>query len=283
MRLMLRLINYLNKTMEGGIEKQNIKQEDSSEILERPLSPEMLEKVMKKVKDINETGTAYTGLGGIHGELNRKLLLRKTLENGLLGYKLPPVRNRRFTKEQWLEDTRDTRKGVGPGSAIWFHIVGRGDSDKVRPYDYGEDGLAVSIVFDLSHFKEISGYDFKDSTEPAKLRSVKTFQGVGPPLSDGYEEYNLFSRVAPRFFTGICVGILEKGQPQNDQHVIEHRINEIVVEMREMLTSKPESLLPIYDYSGNLLWPKQMTYEEVKRLVEERRGADSFNAGGTNQ
>ena len=32
----------------------------------------------------------------------------------------------------------------------------------------------------------------------------------------------------------------------------------------------PELILPIYDSKGNLLWPKQMSHEEVKKFVTER-------------
>lgn len=40
--------------------------------------------------------------------------------------------------------------------------------------------------------------------------------------------------------------------------------------MLELYKGKSEFLIPIYSVEGNLLWPKQMTYEEVKRFVSEK-------------
>ena len=31
----------------------------------------------------------------------------------------------------------------------------------------------------------------------------------------------------------------------------------------------PESLFPIYNQDGDLLWPKEMSYEKVKEFIEE--------------
>lgn len=43
----------------------------------------------------------------------------------------------------------------------------------------------------------------------------------------------------------------------------------IASKMIEIDKDKPQNLLPIYDSDGNLLWPKQMSYAEVKKFVEE--------------
>ena len=32
----------------------------------------------------------------------------------------------------------------------------------------------------------------------------------------------------------------------------------------------PDGALPIYDKDGNLLWPKEMSYKEVRKFVKER-------------
>jgi len=36
------------------------------------------------------------------------------------------------------------------------------------------------------------------------------------------------------------------------------------------VSKSSKRLLPVYDVCGNLWWPKQMSYEEVKKFVEER-------------
>ena len=48
------------------------------------------------------------------------------------------------------------------------------------------------------------------------------------------------------------------------------RAQEIATIMQEEYKNKQELNLPIYDVDGNLYWPKQMTYEEVKKFVAER-------------
>ena len=40
---------------------------------------------------------------------------------------------------------------------------------------------------------------------------------------------------------------------------------------------KLDRLVPIYDKQGNLLWPKQMSYEEVKEFVAQCDAKDSEN------
>ncbi len=45
--------------------------------------------------------------------------------------------------------------------------------------------------------------------------------------------------------------------------------------MLEQNKDKPERLLPVYDAFGNLHWPKQMPYEEVKEFVEKRDMVDA--------
>ncbi len=40
--------------------------------------------------------------------------------------------------------------------------------------------------------------------------------------------------------------------------------------MVENAKANQRMLLPVYRSNGNLLWPKQMTYKEVKAFVAER-------------
>ena len=46
--------------------------------------------------------------------------------------------------------------------------------------------------------------------------------------------------------------------------------NWITNKMTSLFKSQPELSRPIYDINGNLLWPRQMTHEEVRQFVAER-------------
>jgi hypothetical protein len=55
--------------------------------------------------------------------------------------------------------------------------------------------------------------------------------------------------------------------------------------MLDVFKDRANLLLPIYDLVGNLLWPKQMSYEEVKKFVAERdknAGTEETNFGTAN-
>ena len=47
-------------------------------------------------------------------------------------------------------------------------------------------------------------------------------------------------------------------------------LSKLIAIMGNAFKDDKEKLLPVYDAVGNLLWPKQMNYEEVKNFVEER-------------
>ncbi|MEX0999930.1 MAG: hypothetical protein WD000_08235 [Thermodesulfobacteriota bacterium] len=55
---------------------------------------------------------------------------------------------------------------------------------------------------------------------------------------------------------------------------------EIEKVQRNLYQSKPEYLKPIYDQKGNLLWPKQMSHEEVQKFVFERDAEKSGSDEG---
>lgn len=71
---------------------------------------------------------------------------------------------------------------------------------------------------------------------------------------------------------------LERILKSNDYAMVEEIIQQKKVELAKKISDevikankgKPKNLLPIYDFDGNLLWPKQMSYEEVKKFVAEK-------------
>ena len=50
----------------------------------------------------------------------------------------------------------------------------------------------------------------------------------------------------------------------------EKQMEEVVDAMKTANSNKPELWLPIYDFAGNLRWPKKMSYEEVKKIVSNK-------------
>lgn len=115
----------------------------------------------------------------------------------------------------------------------------------------------------------------------------------------------LSHRVAPRYFTGIVIkpfrSMLEEEIHQelqnrtnrygyysasdkkdflsyaNLERIEDERSDELLKEakriaelMKKVSKGKINLLVPIYDVHGNLLWPKQMSYEEVKKIVTGR-------------
>lgn len=44
---------------------------------------------------------------------------------------------------------------------------------------------------------------------------------------------------------------------------------EIIRDMVEACKDHPENIVPIYDGSGNLIWPKEMSYEEIAKMKEK--------------
>ena len=53
----------------------------------------------------------------------------------------------------------------------------------------------------------------------------------------------------------------------------------VILAMMQENLKRPELNVPIYDRRGNLIWPKQMSHEEVKKFVAERDNAKNIDPG----
>jgi hypothetical protein len=130
----------------------------------------------------------------------------------------------------------------------------------------------------------------------------------GMPVPDQESGFILSYRVSSRFFQGLVLcpyrtrtesevreevkkiefrndqewrdsisiirdGRLEERNPEN----IQRQAEEAAVKMMIGCKDKLDRLVPIYDKQGNLLWPKQMSYEEVKEFVAQCDAKDSEN------
>jgi hypothetical protein len=181
-------------------------------------------------------------------------------------------------------------------------------SEKKRKSEIGNTNYmssdAIAILFDLSGYKEIepsSGdYDnkknltyrtnsptftkvfdeLKEKYPDLKLgddrlknyfpygKNGEGFDDQGLPLVETEYGFRLSPRVPPRRFSGIVFEMEKLDHSLASEDELSRRSEEIVSVMNE--STKKNSLLPIYDTNGNLLWPKKMSYEEVRKFVAER-------------
>lgn len=256
---------FEQKSPEGETKKEQI------------LTPEMEEAIMEKIQDIDAKGTAYTSiaLGFDLGGKDWKIKIKdfeKILQEGLLGSPYSSL-NEDFgfpvTKKSWKKNVKN-RKFPNPehDAVVYFNIVGRSlpdidiprrnDKTLISQTEYTRYPDAISIIFDTSSFKEeevIRAHGAIGSKKFYATGGRRNEEGKRmPTLEYGFV---LSYRVAPRFFQGIVVGFSDK-------------VEDVVSAMLKQYEHKPHLLLPIYDIQGNLLWPKPMRYEQVKKFIEER-------------
>jgi len=124
----------------------------------------------------------------------------------------------------------------------------------------------ISLVYSVIKFLKRKGIT---ETEARSMLAPKSeFLKSEEAIKEGFStregllksssEYGFFlnGRVAPRDFRGFFVSL---------------NADEVLKTQLSIYGSDPDQLLPIYDIDGNLLWPKQMNYEEVKKFAAERK------------
>lgn len=284
--------------------------EKFEETPERKLSPEEIERVMEKVQDLNQIGTAYSGTPFKN--------LKRILKEGLI-------------EDEYGEGTEEWKRLMKTDygrrtSVVHFNIVGRnaGGKDLVEQLNklkrtrisletlnsYAAIPDQISILFDLSKYKEVD-----PGTDELNLKAMgsRTFHSAkGSKYPDGlrYPEdeygFQLSYRVPPRYFRGIVFsepkGVLGEAEEVwlkrlkeykitwkdygdlvkrfMEPELMQNRAEQIYLDMKKIYRDKPELTVPIYDIYGNLYWPKQMTYEEVKEFVAEReRKKEELDSG----
>src|SRR3989344_3142581 len=199
---------------------QNLENIGEPKTPESELSPEVLEKVMAKVQDVNEKNTAVHSIRQ-HKVANKKEFtarlddLKKILQEGLLGQ---PYREKdTITKKEWAEYAR--KRG---DAFVFFNKVGY-DIDKLEDSDWiaGQHENPLAIIFNVEQFKsnEESEADYTRNTEPFKTKTYginsegRIIYKADPEPSDRKRTvvpfpemgYALTFRVAPRFFKGIVL------------------------------------------------------------------------------
>ncbi|MDO8581908.1 MAG: hypothetical protein Q7S16_03460 [bacterium] len=179
-------------------------------------------------------------------------------------------------------------RGKRPSNnVIHFNIVGRVAKSKRR---VGETQISysyrsrITILFDITHYRENDmksglGLENIGAEIPRKEYIISSVgQGtrerdpdtgrIDPTLTHGFL---LAPRIAPQLFRGVVVDVFnyEKGDD-----LLLSRVQGVVQSMRTAFKDKQELMLPIYHVNGNLLWPQQMSYEDVKKFVSERAKKD---------
>lgn len=259
------------------------------------LSPEAIEAIMAKVQDIDSPGLAY--------HLPNTGRLDSIFENGILGQE-KDAKEKPTNRRDWAKKVRKNKREV-----VFFNITGRGDKE-LDELSYGakssDTEIANSyyvrpnqnhnkyvILFNLSGFKEKEpNEDYRNERFQNKSREYRPDLLQSRHRIEGYEDwkdtgfdpekadkipfsristeygYFLSYRVAQRYFEGIAI------KPSGTE---EEQVKNMIAEsesvskmMLEKYKGKENLLIPIYDVHGNLLWPKQMNYEEVKKFVAER-------------
>ena len=246
--------------------------------IEKKLSPEIIELIMNKIQDIDQGELAYHVLTErenpkernsiiniekkLAGSLKNGLL---SISNGVLGGKegqdvlntiLPNRKDSPLPEEikdlpleqKWVHNVRKNKTGL-----VFFNLTGGWHKNQphaieIRESWYVQYQKSVVLLFELKEKdKKIIAME-RNSLYPGSSRGT-LHEEIG---------FALPYRVAPRRFNGIVINNC------NDERLIPM----VKGNMLEIYKDKPELMLPIYNMDGDLLWPKQMPYKEIKKLVE---------------
>ena len=170
----------LKKKVESGEAKYYGEAEKLTEMenKKQELSPEMIEKIMEKVHDINESGTAYSSLYPTNRSVKKmEIQLLSVLKDGVLGGQPSAPRE----KVEWTKALQS--KGKGPKAApVFFNIIGR--SRRTAP---GSDGGLEKFNEKYSTSSGPS-FGFQQHDDVTLLFDITKFKEVGLPLSKDFGE-----------------------------------------------------------------------------------------------
>ncbi len=316
---------------------------------ESELSPEVIERVMEKVQDVHQKGSAYHAITHSGDSSNRQKGFNENLErmhivfkNGLLGSmentkkpsftKLSLEEKEKATKEKWAKNLRTVsakeRKRMGESmiGGVFFSLSKPDVTPKNYIRDYGQVSDSIVVIFDYERVQkknksvyDIQGPEAGESTisfrvaprffngiafEPGKInvfsyeeqQIVDRFEELGTSLFGfsidnelSFKDINQYIAKSPGTSKEKeeFVQIADEVSKRNLMSKIEHywwgkygeapgeelkkkRAEEIARTMMAATKSDADLLVPVYDLDGNLWWPKQMSYDEVKRFVAER-------------
>jgi hypothetical protein len=244
---------------------------DDPEKPEFELTPEVENQIMAMVKDIVNGETPYTSVT----KLSDAARLKPIFAQGLLGVSRDRDKQDCIDSEKghrveiWKKYTRDKRN-----TEVNFNI---NYPDDINDPMSRMNEESIAITFDLSSYRDTSieyalnlprlhGFIPKAPTthktfrvnDPREIFRIQMRGGATgklyPSLDCGFV---IAHRIPPREFDGVMIPTAA-----NPQEFIS-AITAVYAEMNEPFA------LPIYNKAGNLLWPQQMTHEEVIKFVEE--------------
>lgn len=275
--------------------------------IEADLSPEIESVVMKKIQDIDTDGTAYSTIGAYARDLNttkltsnapaegaREEVFRSVMASGLLGF----VRQEQQGgsdislgddfKKIWAERMRD-KKSMDAPLNVYFNIIGTEEEkmkkgvSRMSQSNWAGKEDSISIIFNLRPFKKKSREEFDKG--PKQKTYLSSSMNVDDKVDTAYGHL-LHSRVPPKNFLGVVLGdhFSEMRRRRSFDYremtdeeaaatrflsdiVINKRVRRLVDAMKDACVGKPEMLVPVYDIHGNLLWPKRLAHEEVKKMA----------------
>ncbi|OGF51819.1 hypothetical protein A2739_01495 [Candidatus Giovannonibacteria bacterium RIFCSPHIGHO2_01_FULL_43_100] len=272
---------------------ENLENNPAPKSPESELSPEVLDGVMGKIDDIFEYGTAYTAITAQKNADPESVLgdngtLEKVLKHGVIGTSRSGEISSEETKPEpavWHRKLKEKKQVT-----VSFNIQGRSFrsgqihskttpprlhelylQEKEYHHFYNVWHRGISIVFDISNLKEIPPQYVHEKSHPkpfppktfgirgGRSHLVKTPDERGNLCTTIEYGFSLQSRISPRQIRGMILS------PQ-----YENQLSLVIDKIKKNYEETSENLIPAYNESGDLLWPKQMSYEEVKRFVAER-------------
>lgn len=287
---------------ESKMKEEKFEKELSPEAIEK-----IMEKVQDINKDGMAVHSVFR-LGGLNNEENRKTV-SDILKNGILGqdWDKPSSERETISKNNWAKAARHKKrlfvffnivdKDLNVGEKYrskpeWA----KGDIAKIEESPWLKNPNSIGIIFDTNTLK--GRIYAQNRSEPKKLKSryYDPWESQGTPSEEGY---TVTPRVKPNLFKGLVFRTSRPATQEEskymqrvDQEAHFWRINYQWTDERyafvesnddEIKTKRAEEiaqimirnmnekyLVPIYDVYGNLFWPEQMSYEEVKQFVEER-------------
>ena len=156
----------------------------------------------------------------------------------------------------------------------------------------------VAVIFDISDLEETDPgpkgrFDLgRDELFPKTFTSASVVDTPGSKKIGSSKPRTEFgfitaTRIPPRKFQGLVYSSIKRdyieyfsqktqslqynGKEYYTDTEILRIVRNIAATMVEANKDQLRLLMPIYDSKGNLLWPKKMSYEEVKKVVVERK------------
>jgi hypothetical protein len=196
------------------------------------------------------------------------------------------------TPEAWTKDvrTKDLQEKIKKERHVFFNIVGEfHNEDMGHRFDVLNE--AQREWLDSMTMKDSYWFKDKQSHEPNNAVAIIFDKKGVPYFSDDPKggvprsEHGFAGpvRVAPRKFLGMVIQCTDTIKTKNqygdekETRVLstnsekwQRSANDLAETLLKTNQMHPDRLIPIYDVYGNMLWPKNMSHEEVQKMLEEK-------------